>query len=90
MNEKVIDHRTADAMSVAGISEKTREILMVYAAFLDAEQAFYNWRNKYGYSRDDATNDAFANGSIACEKLILESVSDSISSQMDSLNFKDI
>ena len=90
MNEKVIERRTADAMNVAGISDKTREILMVYAAFLDAEQAFYNWRNKYGYSRDDATNDEFANGSIACEKLILASVQDSISSQMTSLKFKDI
>lgn len=90
MNEKVIERRTADAMSVAGISDKTREILMVYAAFIDAEQAFYNWRNKYGYSRDDATNDEFANGSIACEKLILASVQDSISSQMTSLKFKDI
>lgn len=77
-------------MNVAGISDKTREILMVYAAFLDAEQAFYNWRNKYGYSMDEATKDAFSEGGVTCETIILKSISDSIASQAASLRFKDI
>lgn len=90
MSEEVIEHRTADTMRTACISDQTREILLVLAAFKDAAQSFCNWRNKYGYERDEAVNNNFSDACFMCEKIILESVSASIDEQMNHFSFKDI
>lgn len=90
MSEEVIEYRTADTMRTAGVSEQTREILMVLATFKDAAQSFYNWRNKYGYEKDEVTNNSFSDACFLCEKIILESVSESIDERMNHIDFKNI
>lgn len=86
---EVIEHRTADTMRYAGISDKTRELLIMLSGLQDIENSFCNWKNKYGLVSDNET-DQFIQLTTKSAILIQESIIKSINDNLAQLDFKEI
>ncbi len=87
--KKIIKYDITEATQKAGISQQTRDVLVIKAGLFDVVESFYTWLGKYYIISDETTN-KIHNSSSKLHKVIDEFLALSISDNMLENSIKDI